>query len=117
MIPFIPPNRSKKWHHFRASAGPIGRLEVCDANPNSHHLGPALSRLGPAIHDLKPLECCKKKTWMPGPSPGKAVLDTSLEGSCAGRRGRRRPRTRPETRAAVGLRPDRLPPPAVVEVP
>jgi cytochrome c-type biogenesis protein CcmH len=33
-----------------------------------------LAGLGPAIHDLKSVRACGEKTWMPGPSPGKAIL-------------------------------------------
>jgi cytochrome c-type biogenesis protein CcmH len=33
-----------------------------------------LAGLGPAIHDLKSLRACGEKRWMPGPSPGKAIL-------------------------------------------
>ena len=44
------------------------------ANQRAHNRGSALAGLGPAIHDLKPRRSSKGKTWMPGPSPGKAVL-------------------------------------------
>jgi cytochrome c-type biogenesis protein CcmH len=33
-----------------------------------------LAGLGPAIQNLKSLRACGEKTWMPGPSPGKATL-------------------------------------------
>jgi len=38
------------------------------------HLKGALAGLGPAIHDLPQVRSRKEKTWMPGPSPGKAIL-------------------------------------------
>src|SRR5207253_11167739 len=44
------------------------------AGQNSHSLQSALAGLGPAIHDSKPLRFWEEKTWMLGPSPGKAIL-------------------------------------------
>jgi cytochrome c-type biogenesis protein CcmH len=63
---------------FRPSFALIGSAvrvsEAGSATQDSHIQTAALAGLGPAIHDLKPPKSCEQKTWMPGPSPGKAIL-------------------------------------------
>jgi cytochrome c-type biogenesis protein CcmH len=56
----------------RLSLAPVAEGGL--ANQRAHNQGSALAGLGPAIHDLKPRRSSKGKTWMPGRSPGKAIL-------------------------------------------
>jgi cytochrome c-type biogenesis protein CcmH len=59
---------------FLLSRRAVRVAETGSANESSRYQEAALAGLGPAIHDLKPRQSWNAKTWMPGSSPGKAVL-------------------------------------------
>jgi cytochrome c-type biogenesis protein CcmH len=67
MIGFLPSFLAARWALARVTE--TGRVVQSSCNKIA-----AVAGLGPAIHDLNLLRSCTVKSWMPGPSPGKAIL-------------------------------------------